>query len=100
MKRFLSMLLVLALLPAAALCDEPLPFGPDDVQAVFSVPEPVSYTHLDVYKRQLMYLFYRESFIAGDKGFGSAVVVWTVLLIGVTTLFQFTSQQRWVHYES
>lgn len=39
MKRFLSMLLALALLPLAALCDEPLPFGPDDVQAVFSVPE-------------------------------------------------------------
>lgn len=52
------------------------------------------------YAQSLMYLFYRESFIAGDKGFGSAVVVWTVLLIGVTTLFQFTSQQRWVHYES
>ncbi len=52
------------------------------------------------YAQSLMYLFYRESFIIGDKGFGSAIVVWTVLLIGVTTLFQFTSQQRWVHYES
>lgn len=52
------------------------------------------------YAQSLMYLFYREAFIAGDKGYGSAIAVWTVLLIGVLTLFQFSAQGRWVHYDS
>ena len=49
--------------------------------------------------QSLMSLFYRESFIAGDKGYASAIVVWTVLLIGVVTLFQFWGQKKWVNYE-
>lgn len=32
--------------------------------------------------QSLMYLFYRESFVAGSRGSGSAIVIWTVLLIG------------------
>ena len=32
-----------------------------------------------------MYLFYRESFVAGNRGYASAIVVWTVLLIGAVT---------------
>ena len=47
----------------------------------------------------LMSLFYRESFIAGDKGYASAIVVWTVLLIGAVTLIQFIGQKKWVNYE-
>lgn len=38
MKRLLSLLCALLLLPALSLAD-PLPFGPHDVEAVFSVPE-------------------------------------------------------------
>ena len=49
--------------------------------------------------QSLMSLFYRESFIAGDKGYASAIVVWTVLLIGVVTLIQFVGQKKWVNYE-
>lgn len=49
--------------------------------------------------QSLMSLFYRESFIAGDKGYASAIVVWTVLLIGVVTLIQFIGQKKWVNYE-
>lgn len=49
--------------------------------------------------QSLMSLFYRESFIAGDKGYASAIVVWTVLLIGVVTLIQFWGQKKWVNYE-
>ncbi|MDR0720944.1 MAG: sugar ABC transporter permease [Treponema sp.] len=48
----------------------------------------------------LMYLFYRESFIVGNKGYGSALAVWTVLLIGVVTCIQFIGQKRWVSYET
>ncbi len=49
--------------------------------------------------QSLMYLFYRESFIAGNKGYASAIVIWTVLLIGVVTAIQFIGQKKWVNYE-
>ena len=49
--------------------------------------------------QSLMYLFYRESFVAGNKGYASAIVIWTVLLIGVVTVFQFIGQKKWVNYE-
>lgn len=49
--------------------------------------------------QSLIYLFYRESFIAGSRGSGSAIAVWTVLIIGVATLFQFWGQKKWVNYE-
>jgi multiple sugar transport system permease protein len=47
----------------------------------------------------LMYLFYRESFIVGNKGYGSALAVWTVLLIGLVTCVQFIGQKKWVSYD-
>ena len=49
--------------------------------------------------QSLMYLFYRESFVAGNKGYASAIVIWTVLLIGIVTVFQFIGQKKWVNYE-
>lgn len=49
--------------------------------------------------QSLMYLFYRESFVAGNKGYASAIVIWTVLLIGVVTAVQFIGQKKWVNYE-
>ena len=49
--------------------------------------------------QSLMYLFYRESFVAGTKGYASAIVIWTVLLIGIVTVFQFIGQKKWVNYE-
>lgn len=49
--------------------------------------------------QSLMYLFYRESFIAGNKGYGSAIALWTVLLIGIVTAIQFWGQKKWVNYE-
>jgi multiple sugar transport system permease protein len=48
----------------------------------------------------LMYLFFRESFIAGNRGTGSVIVLWTVLLIGAVTFLQFRGQKRWVNYET
>lgn len=45
------------------------------------------------------YLFYRESFVAGNRGSGSAIAVWTVLIIGIATVFQFIGQKKWVNYE-
>ncbi len=49
--------------------------------------------------QSLMYLFYRESFTAGNRGLGSSVVIWTVALIGVVTAVQFLGQKKWVNYE-
>ncbi|MGL4362060.1 MAG: carbohydrate ABC transporter permease [Cellulosilyticaceae bacterium] len=49
--------------------------------------------------QSLMYLFYRESFVAGNKGYASAIVVWTVCLIGAVTIMQFKGQKKWVSYD-
>ncbi|MCI8476937.1 MAG: sugar ABC transporter permease [Oscillospiraceae bacterium] len=49
--------------------------------------------------QSLMYLFYRESFVAGSRGTGSAIVIWTVLLIGLITVVQFIGQKKWVNYD-
>ena len=49
--------------------------------------------------QSLMYLFSRESFVAGSRGTGSAIVIWTVLLIGAITVFQFIGQKKWVNYD-
>ena len=49
--------------------------------------------------QSLMYLFYRESFVANNKGYASAIVIWTVLLIGIVTVIQFIGQKKWVNYE-
>ena len=49
--------------------------------------------------QSLMYLFYRGSFVTSNRGLGSAVVIWTVALIGVVTAVQFWGQKKWVNYE-
>jgi multiple sugar transport system permease protein len=49
--------------------------------------------------QSLMYLYYRESFVAGNRGYASAIVIWTVLLIGIITAVQFWGQKKWVNYE-
>jgi len=49
--------------------------------------------------QSLMYLFYRSSFVAGDRGYGSAIVIWTVGLILLVTLIQFWGQKKWVTYD-
>jgi multiple sugar transport system permease protein len=49
--------------------------------------------------QSLIYLFYRESFVSGNRGYGSAIVIWTVLLIGIVTAVQFVGQKKWVNYD-
>ena len=49
--------------------------------------------------QSLMFLFYRASFTAGDRGYGSAIVIWTVSLILLVTLIQFWGQKKWVTYD-
>jgi len=49
--------------------------------------------------QSLMYLFYRESFIVGDRGYGSVIAIWTVALVAVVTFVQFKGQKKWVNYD-
>ncbi len=49
--------------------------------------------------QSLMYLFYRSSFVTGGRGYGSAIVIWTVGLILLVTLIQFWGQKKWVTYD-
>ncbi|MDR1263439.1 MAG: sugar ABC transporter permease [Oscillospiraceae bacterium] len=47
----------------------------------------------------LMVWFYREAFEKFDKGYGSAIMIWSVLIIGAFTLIQFVSEKKLVHYD-
>jgi multiple sugar transport system permease protein len=49
--------------------------------------------------QSLMYLFYRESFVVGNKGYGAVIAIWTVALIAVVTFIQFKGQKKWVNYD-
>jgi multiple sugar transport system permease protein len=49
--------------------------------------------------QSLLYLFYRESFVSGNRGYGSAIVIWTVFIIGIVTVIQFIGQKKWVNYD-
>jgi multiple sugar transport system permease protein len=49
--------------------------------------------------RNLIFLFYEQGFIIGDKGYAAAIVLVLFLLIAAVTAVQFWLQRRWVHYE-
>jgi multiple sugar transport system permease protein len=47
----------------------------------------------------LSYMFYDESFVLGDKGYGAAIAIILVILISILTYVQLKFQDRWVHYD-
>ena len=47
----------------------------------------------------LTYLFYRNAFEIGDKGYASVIILWTFMIIGIITIIQFIGQKRWVNYD-
>jgi len=47
----------------------------------------------------LMVLFYREAFTKFNKGYGSAIVMWSFVLIGILTALQFVAEKKLVHYD-
>ena len=47
----------------------------------------------------LMVLFYREAFIKFNKGYASAIVPWSFVIIGVLTAIQFVAEKKLVHYD-
>ena len=51
-----------------------------------------------LYKTQsLVYLFYQESFVNNNKGVGSAIVVFLLVIIMVITLLE-NKAQKYVYY--
>ena len=52
-----------------------------------------------LYKTQsIVYLFYQNSFVENNKGYGSTIVVLLLAIIMVITVFQMWGQKKWVHY--
>ena len=49
--------------------------------------------------QSVVYLFYREAFVANDRGYAAAMVMGLLVVILVITLIQFRLQKRWVHSE-
>ena len=48
--------------------------------------------------QSLVYLFYRNSFVYMDRGYGAAIVVLLLLITLALTGIQSLAQKRWVHY--
>jgi multiple sugar transport system permease protein len=48
--------------------------------------------------QSLIYLFYKQSFILNDKGYGAAIVVLLLVIIMFFTAIQLIAQKKWVHY--
>ncbi len=48
--------------------------------------------------QSLVYLFYKNSFIESNKGYGSAIVMLLLLVIMVITVIQVKYQKKWVNY--
>lgn len=47
----------------------------------------------------LMVLFYREAFTKFNKGYASAIVMWSFVIIGILTAAQFIAEKKLVHYD-
>ncbi|MDR3052006.1 MAG: sugar ABC transporter permease [Oscillospiraceae bacterium] len=47
----------------------------------------------------LMVIFFREAFEKFNKGYASAVVVWSMVIIGAITAVQFVAEKKLVYYE-
>ena len=50
------------------------------------------------YTQSLVYLFYKQSFIMGDRSYGAAIVMLLLLITLIITAVQMKLQKKWVHY--
>lgn len=48
--------------------------------------------------QSMVYLFYQYSFVQGNRGYGSTIVVVLLIVILIVTFVQNKLQSRWVHY--
>jgi multiple sugar transport system permease protein len=62
---------------------------------VYMMIGPVAIDHADT----VVYLFYKQAFQLGEKGYASAVATVLFLVILLITVLQLKLQKRWVHYD-
>jgi multiple sugar transport system permease protein len=48
--------------------------------------------------QSLVYLFYNESFVQNNRGYGAVIALVVLVLVGLVTILQFRLQRRWVNY--
>ncbi|WP_375399565.1 carbohydrate ABC transporter permease [uncultured Amnibacterium sp.] len=48
--------------------------------------------------QSLVYLFYNESFVSNNRGYGAAIALVILVLVALVTALQFRLQRRWVNY--
>ena len=48
--------------------------------------------------RSVTYLFYQHSFERGERGYGSAIVIFMMVVISIITYFIQKTEKKWVHY--
>jgi multiple sugar transport system permease protein len=48
--------------------------------------------------QSLVFLFYSESFVVNDKGYGATIAILILVLISAFTAIQFRLEKKWVHY--
>lgn len=49
--------------------------------------------------QSLVYMFYNETFVLNDRGYGAAIVIVLVVIIMIVTVFQLVGQKKWVNYD-
>jgi multiple sugar transport system permease protein len=47
--------------------------------------------------QSLVYLFYNESFILNNRGYGAVIAMFILVLVAAVTALQFRLQRKWVH---
>ncbi|MDU5106933.1 sugar ABC transporter permease [Clostridium sp.] len=50
--------------------------------------------------KTIVYLFYNEVFVKGEKGYGAAIAVFIFVLISIFTFMQTKLEKKWVHYDN
>ena len=64
---------------------------------IFMMIEPANTAM--AYTQSLVYLFYKQSFLMGDRSYGAAIVMLLLVITLIITAIQMKLQRRWVHYE-
>ena len=64
---------------------------------IFMMIEPAN-TAME-YTQSLVYLFYKHSFIMGDRSYGAAIVMVLLVITLIITAVQMKLQKKWVHYQ-
>ena len=49
--------------------------------------------------KSITYLFYEYAFEKSDRGYGAAIVMFMIVIIGIITFILQKTEKKWVHYE-